>query len=1049
VNMTSPVAPSAIPDNTSMLANTTIDIHVKANDIPSSGATTLGIPAILGTVSNGTATVNPDGSIKFTPSPGFVGTTSFNYKICDLVTNLCDSTTVTVDVMANPNAANQAPVAINDLSATVAGVTVTGNASSNDSDPNGGQTLSYSALSFLNPSHGTIALLSNGQYQFVPAAGFIGRDSIQYRVCDNGSPVLCKTAYIVLVVNPAIVPPANPLPPVVTADVATTTVGTPVVISVKSNDYSPSGSALTNPVILGTPTGGVVVVNPDGTVTFTPNNGFVGVGTFVYQVCDQNTPVQCATATVSVTVSAPPAATNNRPIAINDAVAGPLNLSVSGNAKSNDSDPDAGQLLSYTKISSPNNGIANMTSSGVFVYTPIANFVGRDSFMYKVCDNGTPSLCDTAWIFVTILPANPTNVNLAPVAMNDTTTTVLNTPIVISVKSNDYDPNAGQVLSNPVVLGSPVGGSVVVNADGTVTFTPNTGFTGVASFVYQVCDNGLPSLCSAATVIVNVDPTRAQLNVAPVAVNDATTTPINTPVSGNAALNDADLNIGQILTYSLSTVGALHGVPSITAAGIYTYTPATGFVGLDSFQYKVCDNGVPSLCATAFVVINVTAAGVNVNLPPVATPDVTTTNVNVPVVINVKANDYDPNMGQVLGLPTITSQSTRGVATVNPDGTVTFTPATGFVGVTSFVYQVCDNGSPSACSTALVTVNVVAAPPIGTTNQPPVAIDDASTTTVNNAIVASSAGNDYDPNSGQTLSFVSTSIPAHGSVVMLPNGSYTYTPATGYVGPDQFKYKVCDNGVPSLCDSATVFITILDNPCITLTFKAMLEGPFNTTTGRMNTILNQRGLLPGQTPVGQFAVTTPVGQPYNVAPWNYAGIPSDTIRTYAADIVDWVLVSLRSDSTTATSTVWKAAGLLHSDGTITFTQPCFRFPLGSYFALVEHRNHLGVMSPVKLPVVNGILTFDFSTADSYIRTNPPSFGEKLKGGKYLMYAGDGKKTTATTNFDINFSDSQQWKTESGVFDQYRYSDFNLDADVNFADQVLWKANNGKYSGVPH
>jgi Bacterial Ig domain len=455
------------------------------------------------------------------------------------------------------------------------------------------------------------------------------------------------------------------------------------------------------------------------------------------------------------------------------------------------------------------------------------------------------------------------------------------------------------------------------------------------------------------------------------------------------------------------------------------------------------------LCATAFVVINVTASGVNVNLPPVATPDVTTTNVNVPVVINVKANDYDPNVGQVLGLPTITSQSTRGVATVNPDGTVTFTPATGFVGVTSFVYQVCDNGSPSACSTALVTVNVVAAPPIGTTNQPPVAIDDASTTTVNNAIVASSAGNDYDPNSGQTLSFVSTSIPAHGSVVMLPNGSYTYTPATGYVGPDQFKYKVCDNGVPSLCDSATVFITILDNPCITLTFKAMLEGPFNTTTGRMNTILNQRGLLPGQTPVGQFAVTTPVGQPYNVAPWNYAGIPSDTIRTYAADIVDWVLVSLRSDSTTATSTVWKAAGLLHSDGTITFTQPCFRFPLGSYFALVEHRNHLGVMSPVKLPVVNGILTFDFSTADSYIRTNPPSFGEKLKGGKYLMYAGDGKKTTATTNFDINFSDSQQWKTESGVFDQYRYSDFNLDADVNFADQVLWKANNGKYSGVPH
>jgi hypothetical protein len=69
---------------------------------------------------------------------------------------------------------------------------------------------------------------------------------------------------------------------------------------------------------------------------------------------------------------------------------------------------------------------------------------------------------------------------------------------------------------------------------------------------------------------------------------------------------------------------------------------------------------------------------------------------------------------------------------------------------------------------------------------------------------------------------------------------------------------------------------------------------------------------------------------------------------------------------------------------------------------------------------------------------------KLLNTSYQRY-----KTTRTTNFDINFNDSQLWNGESGVFDQYRRGDFNLDADVNFNDQVLWKNNSGQYSGVAH
>ena len=120
-----------------------------------------------------------------------------------------------------------------------------------------------------------------------------------------------------------------------------------------------------------------------------------------------------------------------------------------------------------------------------------------------------------------------------------------------------------------------------------------------------------------------------------------------------------------------------------------------------------------------------------------------------------------------------------------------------------------------------------------------------------------------------------------------------------------------------------------------------------------------------------------------------------------------------------------------------------------YFVVIEHRNHMGAMSPQAVTVANNKLIFDFTVANSYVLINPPSSGQKLIGSKWMMYAGDGKKDSAVANYDINFTDSQIWKLENGIFDQYLYGDFNMDADVNFKDQIIWKNNNGKYSGVPH
>ena len=100
------------------------------------------------------------------------------------------------------------------------------------------------------------------------------------------------------------------------------------------------------------------------------------------------------------------------------------------------------------------------------------------------------------------------------------------------------------------------------------------------------------------------------------------------------------------------------------------------------------------------------------------------------------------------------------------------------------------------------------------------------------------------------------------------------------------------------------------------------------------------------------------------------------------------------------------------DGTVRFVSSCFAVPNGNYYILIEHRNHMGVMSPSAVPVVNGVLNFDFTTGNSLASlsvNDPPASGQKTVGTNWAMFAGDGKKNTQTTNFDINFNDSQLWK----------------------------------------
>ncbi len=291
-----------------------------------------------------------------------------------------------------------------------------------------------------------------------------------------------------------------------------------------------------------------------------------------------------------------------------------------------------------------------------------------------------------------------------------------------------------------------------------------------------------------------------------------------------------------------------------------------------------------------------------------------------------------------------------------------------------------------------------------------------------------------------------TTIPINGILTFNNDGSFTYIPNPNFNGTDSFVYQICTS--PAYCDQGTVNINV-ESGCIELNLHVLLEGNYDPATGDMTTTQNTlRGLLPGQTPASNLVTPTPAGQPYNTAPWNYNGTEgaSWTDAEYTDDMVDWVLVSFRTGIEKNTE-VAQAAAVLNKDGSLYFFDCGLENEgFSSLYILIEHRNHMGVMSPIAISVNNGMLTYDFRQNDTY--RDITSYGQKqLPTGEWVMFAGDGNQLDMPS-YDIQAQDKALWLIENGVFNQYTNTDFNLDGDVNGADKALWDANNGVSSRVP-
>ncbi len=421
---------------------------------------------------------------------------------------------------------------------------------------------------------------------------------------------------------------------------------------------------------------------------------------------------------------------------------------------------------------------------------------------------------------------NSTVTNRAPAAVDDAYSTAEDTALTVAapgVLGNDTDPD-GDSLS--AVLGSgPAHGSLTLNPNGSFTYTPAANYNGPDSFTYHASDGTLTSNLATVTITVTA------VNDAPTAAADAYSTAEDTALTvatPGVLGNDTDPD-GDPLSAWVGA-GPSHGTLTLDADGSFVYTPDANYNGPDSFTYRASDGSLESNLAT--VTITVTA----VNDAPTAANDAYSTAEDTALTVaapGVLGNDTDPD-GDSLHTVTETGPS-HGTLTLNADGSFVYTPAANYNGPDSFAYRASDGTFTSNLATVTITVTPV--------NDAPTAADDAYSTAEDTALTVAAPGvlgNDTDPDN-PTLTAVLDSGPSNGTLTLHTDGSFAYTPAANYNGPDSFTYHASDGTLTS--NLATVAITVTavnDAPTVTVAAGGSCgtddhSGTINLTVGDVET----------------------------------------------------------------------------------------------------------------------------------------------------------------------------------------------------------------------
>ncbi|QTN38315.1 tandem-95 repeat protein [Cryomorphaceae bacterium] len=811
------VPPVAVNDTTSTPEETLAIINARSNDYdPDFFLNTAYLQVITPPMNGQYDVAAPVGVVLYLPDPLFNGIDSIQYVIQDLGTplpRLTDTAWIYIDVTP----VNNQVVAVDDVDTTSDFNPITIYPLLNDSDPDGD---SIWVVGLVNgPIYGN-AILQGDSVIYTPTDYYSTYDHWPYYITDGQT---LDTADIIIYNNWSNIPPTAKL------DFDSTVVNTPVTVDIIVNDNG-NGEALdlSSYSEVSPFSNGSGVYNPaTGELTYTPNPGFTGLDIMRYRICNSGTPQLCDEANVVILVYAGNISVgtntecvkngvyvNYSVVALDFASVTPV-TAVWRDTLGNTIDsitglPQFGTLL-WPGTVLDGNGFA-IDWPG-YVYNGSSWEEGNDGFE-SIRDKAIIEfyMIDSADVAVDYListtPLCSTRPPSAIEAINDTTTTSENTPVSYDILANDIATVAPLDPATITILTQPPNGSVQTNGTASITYTPDLNFNGVDSLQYRVCDQSNPALCDDAWVYITIDP----VNNPPVAVNDTGTAPANVDITLDPLVNDFDVD-GFLVNTTFTIITPPFWLANATynpSTSTFTYPALVDFVGIDSVQYVICDNGNPdpSLCDTAWIYLIFTDA----NQPPVAVNDTAYTIEDVPVAFDMLGNDSDSDgMIDPSTLVFISSPSNGSVAFNNGLNSWEYTPNPGFNGVDSFTYEICDDGNPAPvlCDRAEVYIFV---DPI---NDPPIAVNDSAVATTAIPEIIDILNNDSDPDGSIELDSTLILIgPLHGTAVIDPlTKSLVYVSDFNYSGMDSLRYRICDDGNPdpSLCDEAWVYIEVLED----------------------------------------------------------------------------------------------------------------------------------------------------------------------------------------------------------------------------------------------
>ena len=843
--------PVASNDAVIVVENTVVSGDISLNDTDGDNDA-LSFTA-LNQPTQGTWSLNPSGVFSYLPSEGFLGEEYIDYQVCD-ETGRCDTATLLINIVT----ANTAPSAINSDFTLTEDTPLSQSLTTFLTDAEGG---SFTFSTLTAPAFGSIQWLPGNTFVYTPLFNFAGTDNFTYRVCDSGN--LCAEASVSLVIT------AVNDPPLLVSDILSLNEDTSLTGSIASNDIEAEGENMLY-ALTGTASNGTITLSANGLLSYTPTGNFFGTETVTYSACDPNN--NCSTGILTLEVLAvndapvaqnaaystdedtsvngsllfyvqdaendeltyttnsaslqigsggeftfnPPSnffgdividftvcdasqscstaditfnvnSINDAPIAVDDFMSILEDESATLPLFSNDSEVE-NESLTYVLTSESSLGEVLLSSSGELTYTPATHSSGSETLLISICD--AQGACSTSNVFIEITPVND-----APFADN----IVLQTQEEITISGTI----SGFVIEveNETITFTEAGttslGDLTLLSDGSYSFTPSNDTFGNDTISFEVCDAG--GACSTGIILLAVTP----VNDAPQTVSAQITLAEDSATEGNFFDYSSDVD-NETLTISILE-DVEHGTIIFDASGQFAYAPHAHFFGMDTVHYAVCDDA--GACAQGVVVFEVTF----VNDLPIIVDEGIQLIINENFNGSVAANDIELDFEPLVY--TIINDQSGGNFILNADGSFSYEPATDTTGLFFVEYSACD--PCNACSQGTIEIYVVSE---ADANTPPTATSYTTSVCQGGNVIINVfelVNDEQDLPQSLQLSF--------GTV---NSGNYQLDPETQELvyqagafseGQVVIPYYVCDNGIISMCDSATLIIDILPSSGISIT----------------------------------------------------------------------------------------------------------------------------------------------------------------------------------------------------------------------------------------